>query len=219
MNSKTFSLVVLLKWFELAFQITMVGLLCIGTVQLSLELHGKFGYLLGMSAATCVLALYHVAYNNLLTNLRFRCKISFAVCCGGYFCYELPNWLFCFPCLKTLCMDSPKNMKFFWVKWIVKVIYIAALTVLIFMARPSLKEIDELAEEQATGFEHIRMEVILIVYLLQYVIFFALRPVAFVAWTVLTCWCPPGHTYVDEDIFDWSIISYDFIEHRGNYFV
>lgn len=78
--------------------------------------------------------------------------------------------------------------------------------------------VDELEEAFETGFEHIRIEVILALYLIQYPLFMLLKPLFFMCWTVLTCWCPPGRTFADEDTFDWSIISYDFVEHVGNYY-
>jgi len=64
------------------------------------------------------LAVINVIYNNLLTNLRFKCKTVCKSC--GICVYDLLNWFFGFCCLKKVCQDRC----FTWgtlVKWCVHI--------------------------------------------------------------------------------------------------
>lgn len=63
MNSKTFSFVVLFKWFELIYNISGAFLAIIGTVQLKMELEGQAGWLLALSSACTMLMCMQVAYS------------------------------------------------------------------------------------------------------------------------------------------------------------
>ena len=133
MNSKTLSFLVLWKYFELAFQITLFTLIVIGTQQLAIELQGELVHLLILSSICCVLAGYNFMVNNLFTNFRFLMKTK----CNGVSCliYEGPNLLCCFiPACKHskhVLMDHPKYPKICCAKWIIKFILFTATAILI----------------------------------------------------------------------------------------
>lgn len=126
MNSKTFSFVVLLKWFELGYKVVTAALMIIATLQLHIEVDAGifqgdiFYFCLVLSYTLCTLAVYNIAYNTLLTNMRFVCKAKCMWCCGGGCCFEIWNLLFCFDCLKKCCRDDRRSQnKTFYIKWII----------------------------------------------------------------------------------------------------
>lgn len=63
------------------------------------------------------LATINTLYNNLLINLRFRCKISCKT--AGVCVYDCVNHLICYTCLKKLCRDKCFELLTL-VKWGVK---------------------------------------------------------------------------------------------------
>jgi hypothetical protein len=50
------------------------------------------------------LAVLNLCYNNLLTNIRFKCKLGCKTC--GICVYDCMNFACGFCCLKKLCMDK-----------------------------------------------------------------------------------------------------------------
>lgn len=106
MQHKTLVLLVLLKWAELAFQITMFGLMIDGTVRLFSQLGDQGIELKIQSCFAVVFAFYTVVYNNLLINLRFKCSrdcLPFRSCI-----FDLFNFAYCQCFLLKICMDRPR---------------------------------------------------------------------------------------------------------------
>ena len=45
------------------------------------------------------------------------------------------------------------------------------------------------------------------------------RPTVFCLFTICSAGCDQGRKYDEDDLFDWSFISFDYIEHRGHYYI
>lgn len=78
--------------------------------------HHYLHMMIGISASL-VLMHYHLFYNNLLYNLRFKIKME-NYNCGRYVCFEPPNILNCHCFLKKPCQDRCFTV---WtiVKWLI----------------------------------------------------------------------------------------------------
>ena len=90
-----------------------------------------------------VFAFFNLFYNNLLINLRFKCKIKCVT--AGLCIFDFFNWIGCYCCLRKPCRDkcfTPWTLG----KWFVKVI-IFGYTIYILKARES--EIMALEREAA----------------------------------------------------------------------
>jgi len=62
------------------------------------------------------------------------------------------------------------------------------------------------------GADEINFDAILILYCAQYLIFLVMRPILYTLWSFMMCCCDRGMEYEKEDQFDWSIISFEYIE-------
>lgn len=72
--------------------------------------------MVGCSVSFAVM-LYHLFYNNLLINLRFKIKIE-SYNFGKYFAFDVLNYLMCYFCLLKPCRDrccTPWTI----VKWVI----------------------------------------------------------------------------------------------------
>ena len=124
-------------------------------------------------------------YNNLLINLRFKVKTK-SVTCGMFF-YDCINSVICFWCLLKPCRDrwfTPWTI----VKW---VIYTGIIGYTTFLVRDKK---DSWLDEFQTGATHaeepdFNLDLWLILYLLQYPIFFIARFPLFLLFSFLTCCC------------------------------
>lgn len=56
------------------------------------------------------------------------------------------------------------------------------------------------------------------VFMFHQVLFIGARPFIFVAWSVLMCFCHHGSEFEKEDNFDWSIISFNYVRNRTEYY-
>jgi hypothetical protein len=174
-------------------------------------------YIVAMSVGACVLATFHLLYNTLATNLRFSIKQSSACC--GWTCFDCINYVICYCLLRKLCSEQ-KNI-FFVIKWVFSVGYMATLVALVSGFKKenpdSIKDVDEVGADEG-GADEISFESLLIIYMLQNVIFIALRPVLYTLWSLLMCFCDRGTEYDKEDQFDWSIISFGYIDFQNSYY-
>ena len=73
---------------------------------------------LGLIIASLVLVLYNLLYNNLLINLRFKCKLKYRNGCG-FCCFDIINYLQCYCCLDRVCRDHCFQLITVF-KWVVK---------------------------------------------------------------------------------------------------
>ena len=84
-------------------------------------------YTLGiMILVACVLATYHLLYNNLFINIRFKMKIQCQTC--GLCVYDFWNYLMC-ECLLNKVPICRDNLTSPWTlgKWIIKWVYLGIL--------------------------------------------------------------------------------------------
>ena len=164
-----------------------------------------------------VLTLFNLFYNNLLINLRFRCKmncVTFGLCI-----YDVANFLFCHCFLRKPCRDrccSPWTAA----KWILKGgIFGYTLFLLHKRAEERKAELSESALIDLQGEDDGNLHVYLWVYVLQHVIFIVARIPIFILYSILTCCCDKGAEIPnaegkDEPDFSDRIISFDYIEYE-----
>ena len=144
-----------------------------GCVQLITKLDGEAVYLTVLSIISLVLAFYHIAFNNLLTNLRFRC------CSRRLF--DWTGYLILYPLFKIICSDRPG--KFCAIKWVFKYAYFGVLIGLIKWQKSVNPKYDTYSPQE----DNIMFDNLLIIYLLQIPIFIVLRPIFFTIWVFMTC--------------------------------
>lgn len=109
MREGTLWLFYISKYLELIFLIVLTILLIIEGIDLMKELEtinesarSKKRLPVYIMLPICmVLAVFNVMYNNLLTNLRFKCKIFNKTC--GICVYDAVNCCFGFCCMKKFC--------------------------------------------------------------------------------------------------------------------
>jgi hypothetical protein len=166
------------------------------------------------------LAVMNVIYNNLFTNLRFKCKTCCKPC--GLCIYDGIYWLAGFCCLKKVCQDKC----FTWgtiVKWIVHGGIFGYAIWSVGMAKERmLPASGQLVTKLAgVGIKGIHIDVILYLHVLQHAIFLAARPILFIVWSILTCCCDKGQEFGENHSFDDTIISYEYIayetQNRGGF--
>ena len=80
MHEKTVALLVITKWLELGYLLTLLGCMIPGCVQLIKGLNGELVYISVLSVISLILALYHILYINILTNCRFKCRCRNSCC-------------------------------------------------------------------------------------------------------------------------------------------
>lgn len=129
----------------------------------------------------CALAVMNIVYNNLFTNLRFRCKI----CCktAGLCVYDAVNFLFGFCCMKKLCQDRCCTVGTI-IKWILKFAVFGYSTYLVLSAKKKM-------DKQPFG-GAFWMDIILVAYILQHVIFVVFKPILYFLYFFMTFCCDKG---------------------------
>ena len=115
MKQSTYVLTVLIKWCELIFVALLVITMWISAISLSVRLVSDAPYLTSMVILACVIALYHLIYQTLLTNLRFACKKN-CFSCGKCF-FDLLNIIICHKCCARPCSEK-KTSVWFVFKWV-----------------------------------------------------------------------------------------------------
>lgn len=218
MRLSTFLCLKLTKVFELMLLIVLTAFLIAGCVQLIEDLDGKAIYLTVLSIIACVLALFNIFYNNLVTNVRFYCKLKNK--CFSFFCWDAINPVICNCFLSNVCLDRCCSVGTA-VKWVFKVSYIAVLVGLIkaWKNKNNIKYIG--LTDLSSGVDErtsIQFENLLIIYGLQHVIFIVLRPLLFFIWTFFTCCCNHDDEVPENYDFDMSLVSFDYVKKQFEYF-
>ena len=160
-----------------------------------------------------VFAVYNLAFNNLLINMRFyvktKCK-TYGLCT-----YDCLNLLFCSCCLHTLCRDRCFTLPTLF-KWLVKTCVIGTTIYLIRQANSDWAQ--EREEEVDFGYvpttEVSSLDTLLIVYVLQHPMFMVARIPIFIVYSLLTCCCDKGRNYPDDEEFKDRIISFDYVKYE-----
>ena len=159
---------------------------------------------------SCVLIVYNLLYNNLLINLRFLAKMR-CVTCGICF-YDVLNFVWCNCCLNKLCRDRCFSIGT-TIKWVLKG---GIMGYTIYMVRGKITQYEDDFQvgeiERTPGTS--RLDLYLIVYLLQHPIFFFARPIFFLFYSILTCCCDKGDEIDGAEEFNDRVVSFDFIPHE-----
>ncbi len=157
MHEKTVALLVITKWLELGYLLTLLGCMIPGCVQLIKGLNGELVYISVLSVISLVLALYHILYINILTNCRFKCRCRNGCCrlCEksthngkDITSFECFNFLICYMCLHKICAERPNW--YFAAKWTFKYLFFGVLIGLIKwqkILRPELFVVDTTLED------------------------------------------------------------------------
>ena len=169
----------------------------------------------------CMLfALMNLFYNNLLINLRFKCKISSLTV--GYCIFDVVNFLFCYCILRMPCRDRCFTVPTL-IKWGCKAALFGYTIYLVKQRNEDLALTDEqdpLIQRQSDANY---LDTYLLVYILQHVVFLLARIPIFILYSLLTCCCNKGDVYPQEPdengrmvdpTFKDRIISFDFIEYE-----
>ena len=168
-----------------------------------------------LSIIACVLAVFNIVYNNLVTNIRFSCKMK-NKCCGRL-CWDWSNLVICNCFLRKICSDHFCTVRTA-IKWAFKISYLAVLVGLIkdWKTKNHVKYIGLQGDEDDKT--SVQFENLLIIYGIQHLIFICFRPLLFSIWTVLTCCCDHGSEFPENYKFESSIISFDYIAHHTEYY-
>lgn len=214
MKQATLSLLYLVQWLEMIFLFVWTGLLIssgfwfIQRVRDQYTIESSDATVIALVSACMVAALFGVLYNKLFTNLRFLCKINcvtFGLCTFNFF-----NYLICYCILKKPCRDRCFS---WWTigKWVIKTgLFVAT----ILMVNAKKADWEEDFQVGLVEGETSRLDMYLIVYVLQHPIFIVSRLPIFIVYSILTCCCDKGPE-VDERLeFKDRILSFDFIEYE-----
>ena len=101
MKPGTLLCLVIIKWLEMIFLTLITAFMFAGTYQLHMRTNGEAVHLDVLSVITSVIAGYNLFFNNLLTNLRYKCKLDCYTC--GHLTYDIPNAIMCSLCCKWIC--------------------------------------------------------------------------------------------------------------------
>ena len=151
------------------------------------------------------IAALNLFYNNLFINLRFRCKMH----CGkiGFCCFDIFGRLLCDCCLMRLCRDKMITVRTV-VKWIVT-------TVVFFDTHREVRSLTNRWEHEflvGTVVRHDHnLEVYLLLYWAQHIIFIIARIPIFFVYQILTCFCDRGNDFYEDSKFEDTILSFDYI--------
>lgn len=179
------------------------------------KLDGDAHYLTVLGLIACVLAGMNLFYNNLLLNLRYKCKADCYTL--GFAIYDLPNMLCLHPCCHWLCRDKWGLNIGTPVKWLVKMIYLIVTIALIKdykKSHPELNEFNPDVEDVQIIFDDL-----LIVYLFQHLIFIALRPTFLMIFVCVSCCYDHGEAYDKAEDLNDAIISFSYIAYTKERFL
>ena len=225
MREGTLIFIYLYKFLELAFHIAWCVVLCVSGIRFMIECNeAKKGPLvlqcLVLVPICMALAVTNMMYNNLLTNLRFKCKTKSKLC--GCLVFDCINYTMCWCCFKRFCRDK-------WCEWptILKWTMKAAIfgyTISAVWRQELVMHPEQLtkpvnfvttikAAETMSRFKKSYLVPILFIYLLQHAIFFVLRVPLFVLYSILTVCCEKNPEFSDNEKFEDYLISYEYIDH------
>ena len=123
MRQATLGLFYFVKFTELLFIFTWTVLMIsagawfIDKISLQEDQNDKDIQCIVFVSVALFLAVWNLFYNNLLINLRFRCKVNCLTC--GYVIFDFFNYLFCYCFLVKPCRDKCFT-PFTITKWIFK---------------------------------------------------------------------------------------------------
>ena len=154
-----------------------------------------------------VIIWLNIVFHNIHLNYWFKLKVE-----QRSYIYEYLSYMFCFKPTGGLLVDRPS-----WLlipKFIIKYgffigLYIAFKNV-VKANNASLERHHELGWN---------LDVLFLLFALQPIIFVVLKIAVYPLWYVACCFHKMNDViYDDEDIFDWSLASFDYIDHYGNYY-
>ena len=128
MRESTLVLIVLIKFAELIFLTLVTASLYPAAAQLIYQLDGRAPHISLMALGALLIVSYHLFYNTLVTNLRFRCKLKCSYTLGKC-CFDGLNYMMCACWLKKLC-DEKKQI-WFVVKWLLQLGYLITLILMV----------------------------------------------------------------------------------------
>ena len=201
MRQATLGLFYFVKFLELAFIFTWTVLMIsagawfIDKIAEQDLINDKDIQCIVFVSVTLFLTIWNLFYNNLLINLRFHCKVKCLTC--GYVIFDFFNFLFCYCFLKKPCRDKCFT-PFTIVKWIFKA-GIIGYTIHLVMWKN--KEWEDDIEGMITTIDKSRLDMYMIIYLLQHPIFMVSRVPIFLIYSVLTCCCEKGADLGDRNMF------------------
>ena len=207
-------MIYLVKFLELAFVWALTGLILFSGISFighvsDRETSGGDGITIMATIICIVLSFFNLFYNNLMINLRFFVKmrcVTFGICL-----FDAVNCLFCYLCLVKPCKDkcfSPWTI----VKWLIKA-GIMGYTVYLIRDKKAYWE-DKFQVGSLEILEQSNLDMYLIIYLLQHLIFMVARAPIFLIYSILTCCCEKGEMLPDEFKFEDRILSPDFVEYE-----
>ena len=169
--------------------------------------------LVAMLLICCVLAVFHTLYNNLLINLRFRCKVKCHT--TGICLYDVLNFIWCHCILLKPCRDRCFTRWTFG-KWAVFAIIYGVTIHLVQDHRErwlgSFQVGEPIFDDGKTDLD---LDVVLIVWVLQHPIFMVSRLPIFLLYALATCCCDKGMEHPDgDDAFKDRVIHFDYIEYE-----
>ena len=217
MKAATLGLVYVFKYTELLFLIAITVLIFTHSITFlqhvvkQIEQTSTDKHLIVTLPVCMVLAAYNLLFNNLLINLRFKCKMSCVTV--GLCLFDCVNHVICYRFLLAPCRDQCfKPWTLF--KWVIKILIFGYTIDLVKSKR------NEWHDEYIIGTieKHENMlDVFLLIYILQHVIFIAVRLPLFLIYTTLTCCCYKGQEYEEDEKFVDRIISFDYVKYElGN---
>ena len=223
MREGTLWLVYICKYLELAFLFAVTILMFITGIGFMQQV----GKLKNQGAAVlqvfifvpiCLfLAVMNLVYNNLLTNIRFKCKLTCKTL--GVCFYDVINGIFGFCCLKKLCTDKCFSVPTL-IKWVVKAgifgysLYVVWHAEQILHSSQPVNLVTKVPKVKSDG---TFLFVVLLVHVCQHALFIVARPIFFIAWSILTCCCDKGREFGENESFDDCMISYKYIEHETEF--
>lgn len=169
-----------------------------------------------MAIICCVLCGIQLAYNILLTNIRYTC--CNCSCCFNP--YSVQNWMCCMSIkpVAKLCEQRPSKTCF--ARSLILDGFFVALIVLLYKFKAAHSDMFPGNMESVSNVEiyaNVKLEHYLILYVIQIPMFIAARPIAFFVWTLVTCCLPMGDEYDADNQYHWSIISPDYIEYFAHF--
>jgi len=214
MRQATLGLYYVVKYAELTFLIIWTSLIFSSSFWFADVITGqsvledKDTQCIIFTIATLVLIVFNLFYNNLLINLRFYCKMNCVT--FGKCIFDVINYLFCYCFLVKPCRDrcfTPWTV----VKWLIKAAVIGYTIYLVQDKKTRWAdgfEVGTLARDPGTS----RLDIYLMVYLLQHPIFIIARLPTFLLYSILTCCCDKGDDINEGNEFRDRVLSFDFIE-------
>ena len=216
MKECTLGLFYLVKYAELIFLIVWTGITVssatwfIDRITSQYEMEDKDMQCVIFVSISAVLIIFNTLYNNLLTNMRFLSKMKCVTC--GICCYDVLNFAMCHCILSKPCRDRCCTG---WTlgKWAVKG---ALIGYTIFLVTDKIQRVEDSFEVGSLGSDPgtTRLDIYLLIYILQHPIFVIARIPIFILYTILTCCCDKGNELGEENDFRDRILSFDFIPYE-----